>query len=128
MLEFKNFEIKDVEKIKKYTNIKGAYSCETSFINLLIWQKIYDNMYAEKDGFLFLKSGIGEEENFRLPFGNDLKKGMELLCEYCGDYPTLWIQQGERFNSIADKISEDYIVYDVREAFDYIYLQSDLAN
>lgn len=128
MLEFKNFEIKDVEKIKKYTNIKGAYSCETSFINLLIWQKIYDNMYAEKDGFLFLKSGVKEDENFRLPFGKDLKKGMELLCEYCGDYPTLWIQQGERFNSIADKISEDYIVHDVRDAFDYIYLQSDLAN
>ncbi len=128
MLEFKNFEISDIEKIKFYTGLKGVFSCETSFVNLFVWQSIYKNMYAESDGLLFIKSGEKGKESFRLPFGKNFKKGMELLCEYCGDYPTLWIQQGDRYSALADKISEDYIVREHRDAFDYIYLQSDLAG
>ncbi len=128
MLEFKKFEISDINKIRNYTNIKGVYSCETGFINLFVWQNVYNNMYAEKDGMIFIKSGEEGRESFRLPFGSDLKKGMEMLKEDCGEYPTLWIQQGERYNSIAESLSEDYLVYERRDAFDYIYLQSDLAN
>ncbi len=128
MLEFKKIEISDIEKIRKHTNIKGVFSCETSFINLFVWQNVYNNMFAEKDGMIFIKSGKKGEESFRLPFGDDMKKGMDLLCQYCGGYPTLWIQQGDRYNSIADKLSEDYLVSERRDAFDYIYLQTDLAN
>ncbi len=128
MLEFKKFEISDRKKFKEKTNISGIFSCETSFVNLLVWQNIYNNMYAEKDGFLFIKSGEKDDESFRLPFGKDFKEGMKMLCEYCKGYPTLWIQQGERYNAIAEELSENYLVYQHRDAFDYIYLQSDLAN
>ena len=129
MLNFKKIEISDIEKIKKYTNINGNFSCETSFVNLLVWQDIYNNMYAEKDGILFIKSVIKGRANFRLPFGSDMKKGVELLREYCGgEEPILWIQQAERFNEIAEHINENYQLYEHRDAFDYIYLTSDLAN
>lgn len=128
MLEFKKFKISDREKINQKTNVSGVFSCETSFVNLFVWQNIYKNMYAQKDGFLFIKSGENDDESFRLPFGNDFKTGMKMLCEYCKGYPTLWIQQGERYNAIAKELSEDYIVTEHRDAFDYIYLQSDLAN
>ena len=129
MLKFKKFEISDIEKIKKYTNIHGNFSCETSFVNLLVWQNIYNNMYAEKDGILFIKSQINERINFRLPFGGDMKKGVEFLREYCGEkLPVLWIQQGERFTEIVPYIKANYQLVEKREAFDYIYLQSDLAN
>lgn len=129
MLTFKKFEISDIEKIKEYTNIHGNFSCETSFVNLLVWQNIYNNMYAEKDGILFIKSEIKGHVNFRLPFGSNMKKGVEFLREYCGgNDPILWIQQAERFNEIAPYINENYQLYEHRDAFDYIYLQSDLAN
>ncbi len=129
MLEFKNFEITDIEKIKKYTNMKGVFSCETSFVNMFVWQSVYGNMYAEKDGMLFIKSGKDGRQNFRLPFGQDIKKGIGLLREYCGgDDPVLWIQQGERFAEIEPYICENYQLSEHRDAFDYIYLQSDLAN
>ena len=74
MLEFKKFKLSDIEKIKKYTTLHNTYSCETNFINLFIWQDIYKNRYAEKDGMLFVKSGEGEDECFCLPFGKDIKK------------------------------------------------------
>ncbi len=129
MLKFKKFEISDIEKIKKYTNVKGNFSCETSFVNLLVWHNIYKNMYAEKDGILFIKSGEEGKENFRLPFGKDMEKGLEYLCEYCGDKPpVLWIQQGERFTEIVPYIKKNYQLVEKRDAFDYIYLQSDLAD
>ena len=129
MLNFKNFEITDIERIKKYTNTKGNYSCETSVVNLLVWNNIYRNMFAEKDGILFIKSGEDGKENFRLPFGADMKKGLAYLCEYCSDKPpVLWIQQGERFTEIVPYIKENYQLVEKRDAFDYIYLQSDLAN
>ena len=129
MLEFKKIEISDIEKIKKYTNIKGNFSCETSFLNLFVWQNIYHNMYSEKDGIMFIKSGENGKYNFRLPFGKDIKKGIDLLREYCGGKdPVLWIQQGERFTEIEPYIYENYQLIEKRDAFDYIYLQSDLAN
>ena len=129
MLEFKKIKISDIEKIKKYTNMAGVFSCETSFVNLFVWQNIYHNMYAEKDGMLFIKSGENGMQNFRLPFGKDIKKGIDLLCEHCGgEDPVLWIQQGERFTEIESYIYENYQLSEHRDAFDYIYLQSDLAN
>lgn len=129
MLEFKKIKISDIEKIKKYTNIKGNFSCETSFVNLFLWQNIYHNMYAEKDGMLFIKSGENGRYNFRLPFGQAVKKGISLLREYCcNNDPVLWIQQGERFSEIESYIYENYQLIEKRDAFDYIYLQSDLAN
>ena len=129
MLKFKKIEISDIEKIKTHTNIQGNFSCETSFVNLLVWQNIYNNMYAEKDGILFIKSVIKGYTNFRLPFGSDITKGVELLREYCGEQePILWIQQAERFNEIAEHINENYQLYEHRDTFDYIYLRSDLAN
>lgn len=129
MLEFKKIEISDIEKIKKYTGVRGNYSCETSFVNLLVWSSIYHNMYAEKEGTLLIKSDKYGGEFFRLPFGNDMKKGLDLLCEYYGnEVPMLWIQQGERFTDIVPYIKENYQLEEHRDAFDYIYLQSDLAN
>lgn len=129
MLEFKKFKLSDIEKIKKYTTLHNTYSCETNFVNLFIWQDIYKNRYAEKDGMLFVKSGEGEDECFCLPFGKDIKKGIEQILEYCGNKtPLFWVQQGDRFREIETSLLENYQLTEQRDSFDYIYSQSDLAN
>ena len=56
MIEFKNFEVTDAPRLLKYTAHPGELSCEGAFVNLLVWQNIYNNMWAEKDGHLFVKS------------------------------------------------------------------------
>jgi hypothetical protein len=86
-------------------------------------------MYALNDGMLFIKSGGIELETYRIPFGPDLKKGFKLLQEYTGvEFPPMWIQQGERYLDFKLLFGEHYEFIPQRDAFDYIYLQSDLAN
>ena len=129
MLHFKNIELKDVNLLKRYIFSPARFSCETNIINLLVWQKMYDNMYAIYDDMLFIKSGTGSDETFRLPFGENLEKGFEILRKHTGkEYPPLWVQQGERFLDFNLKYGEGYDFLPERDAFDYIYLQEDLAN
>ena len=129
MLSFKEFQISKIDEIKPFFSIPTRFSCETNIVNLLVWQKKYANKYALKDGMLFIKSGGIEEETYRIPFGPDLKKGFELLREYTGmEFPPMWIQQGERYLDFKLLFGEYYEFIPQRDAFDYIYLQSDLAN
>lgn len=128
MLSFKKIEISDIEIYNEYMKNSDELSCENAFVNLLVWQPMYNNMLAEKDGMLIIKSGFEENESFRLPYGADLEKGIGLIREYLGSDPVFWTQEGpnlERFNNIFGK---DYEFAESRDAFDYIYLQSDLAN
>ncbi len=129
MLSFKEFQISKIDEIKPFFSIPTRFSCETNIVNLLVWQKKYANMYALNDGMLFIKSGGIELETYRIPFGPDLKKGFELLREYTGkEFPPMWIQQGERYLDFKLLFGEYYEFIPQRDAFDYIYLQSDLAN
>ena len=84
MLKFKKTEIGDIDVFKKYIGGDGEFSCESAFVNLLVWQSAYNNMWAEEDGHLIIKSGNGENSVFRLPFGENFHKGIELIREYCG--------------------------------------------
>lgn len=127
MLEFKPFEPKDFEIYKQFLK-EGEYSCENTFVNLLVWQKSYNNMFALCDGQFIVKSGGIEGENFALPFGDDFEKGMNLIFEYCGKMPDFWVQEGPRFAKFKALYGNKYSFQENRDAFDYIYLQEDLAN
>ena len=129
MLKFKKTEIEDIEVFKKYIGFSGELSCESAFVNLLIWQSAYNNMWAEEDGQLIIKSGKGEDSSYRLPFGNDFLKGINLIREYSGEeYPDFWVQEGKRLDNFKANLGDKYVFEENRDAFDYIYLREDLAN
>lgn len=129
MLKFKNVKIEDIDIYKKFMKNNKEFSCENSFVNLLVWQCAYSNMMAVSDGQLFIKSGTAEKETFRLPVGQDLEKGIKKLVEYNDNkMPSFWLQEGERLSEFQEKYSQQYIFRESRDAADYIYLQSDLAN
>ena len=129
MLKFKKVEIEDIEIFKKYVGFSGELSCESAFVNLLIWESAYNNMWAQEDGQLIFKSGRGEDSSYRLPFGNDFLKGIELVREYSGEkYPDFWVQEGARLDNFKAHFGEKYFFEENRDAFDYIYLREDLAN
>lgn len=129
MLKFKNVEIEDIDIYKEFMKNNKEFSCENSFVNLLVWQCAYSNMMAVSDGQLFIKSGTAEKETFRLPVGQDLEKGIKKLVEYNDNkMPSFWLQEGERLSEFQEKYSQQYIFRESRDAADYIYLQSDLAN
>ena len=129
MLKFKKTEIGDIEVFKKYIGFSGELSCESAFVNLLIWQSAYNNMWAEEDGQLIIKSGKGVDSSYRLPFGNDFLKGINLIREYSGEeYPDFWVQEGKRLDNFKANFGDKYLFEENRDAFDYIYLREDLAN
>lgn len=129
MLNFKNIEIDDIDIYREFTGKTCEFSCESSFVNLLVWQCAYSNMMAVFDGQLFIKSGKGDKESFRLPIGGNVLEGIEKIKEYCGGkYPDFWIQQGENLDNAREFLEAHYDMNLSRDAFDYIYLQSDLAE
>ena len=129
MLKFKNIEISDIELYREFLKNNKEFSCENSFVNLLVWQCAYNNMMALYDGQLFIKSGPANNQNFRLPVGGDLNKGIKIIEEYTGEKePSFWIQEGENFSLLNDYFKEKYDFIQKIDASDYIYLTDNLAT
>ena len=128
MLKFKKIEIEDFQIYKKFMENTKELSCENSFVNLLVWQSAYNNMIAIEEDVLIVKSGKKGRETFKLPFGNDFQKGFSLIREYSkNETPTIWAQEGPNFEYFKSNFPQ-YTFEAHRDAFDYIYLQSDLAE
>lgn len=129
MLRFKKIELEDLEIYKEYMKNNKEFSCENSFVNLLVWQCTYNNMIAISENQLFIKSGSGKIESFRLPVGGDINKGIEKIEAYCGDNaPAFWVQEGENLSRLSDDFFSKYSLKENRNASDYIYLRENLAE
>lgn len=129
MLNFKKIEISDVDIFKEFSKNTNEISCENAFVNLFVWQKIYNNMFAVKNGSLFIKSDEDGKETFRLPIGGDMEKGLKEIFRYCGGKaPEFWNPIGESFHRLPSWFTEKYDFFENRDAFDYIYRQTDLST
>lgn len=128
MLTFRRIEIEDADRLRKYLLNRDESSCENNFINLLIWQDAYHNMWAEQDDCLLLKSGTDENSVFSAPFGGNFERGIELIQDYAGtEYPPFWAQEGARFEKLKAYFKDRYTYTEQRDAFDYLYRRDDLA-
>lgn len=129
MLEFKKIEIDDIDLYREFMKSNREFSCENSFVNLLVWQGAYNNMLAVKNGQFFIRSGNENRQSFRLPIGGDINKGIQEIEDYCGNRtPSFWIQEGENFSKLNDSFREKYQFIENRDAADYIYLRENLAT
>lgn len=128
MLKFKKVEIDDIDIFSSFETETGELSCENAFVNLLVWQCTYNNMYAVCDGQLIIKSGDSENTTFRLPYGDNMPHGIELIREYCGgEYPKFWAQEGKRLEEFKALYGDIYGFEENRDAFDYIYSREALS-
>ena len=129
MLNFRKIELEDIELFKSFTQNTNEISCENAFVNLYIWQDIYHNRIAVKNDTLFIKSVDNGKKTFRLPIGGDIEKGLREIISYCGgEYPQFWNPIGESFHRLPMWFTEKYNFHEERDAFDYIYLQENLAT
>lgn len=103
-------------------------TCEVNFINLLMWEPLYNNRFCIDDGILYLKSYSENLEIYSLPFG-DVKKGIEtILSNTKNKLPIIWAQSGRRFDEFKKLYEKHYDIFESRNEFDYIYNSSDLIN
>ena len=129
MLEFKKIEISGVCNIKKFTYNEKILACEKNVTSLVIWQNAYKNMYAVKDGMLFIKSGKEKSQSFGMPIGENLGEGLKLIFEYTApELPYFWLQNDYKIEEFKALMGEGYDIAPVRDAFDYIYKREDLAT
>ena len=129
MLKFKEIKIEDIDIYKQTVGNNIDRSCENSFVNLIVWQEVYNNMIAVEDGLIIIKSGSENNETFRFPFGKNMEKGYELILEYSKDKKTnFWGAQGKRFDKFKSLYGDYFDFFPERDAFDYLYLKNNLAN
>ena len=126
-MNFKKIELCDKDKLLPFLQAADELTCELSFINLLVWQQLYNNCYFIEDGVLFLKSYDENIETYSLPFG-DVKDGMQKIINHCGKLPAIWAQEGKRFNEFKKFFGHLYDIFESRNEFDYIYNANDLIN
>ncbi len=126
-MEFKKIELCDAAVLKPFLQSADELTCEISFVNLLIWQPLYNNCYCIEDGILYLKSYTENTETYSIPFG-DIKKGMTTIINHCQKLPNLWAQSGKRFYDFKELYGRYYDIIESRNEFDYIYNSSDLIN
>lgn len=127
MPTFKKIDITAAPAFSKYS-AEGELSCECAFVNLLVWQEIYQNSWAEQDGLLLVKSEKGGKSVYRLPLGHDLERGIELIRNYSGEeYPEFWVQDGKRLEEFKELYGDNYIFTEERDTFDYVYEREALS-
>lgn len=125
---FKKIEISDKKVIEPFLKSCNELTCEISFVNLLIWQPLYNNCYCIEDNTLFLKSYDDNIVTYSLPIG-DVAHGMQKIIEHCGStLPDIWAQEGERFVKFKELYGRFYDIYESRNEFDYIYNSVDLIT
>ncbi len=126
-MHFKRIELCDKQKLEPFLKISNELTCEISFVNLLLWQPLYNNCYCIEDDILFLRSYDGNVETYSIPFG-DVKSGLEKIIEHIGKLPDIWAQDGQRFEVFKEHYGKLYDIIESRNEFDYIYNSSDLIN
>ncbi len=127
-MEFKKITLGDRDALLPFLQANNELTCEISFVNLLLWQPLYNNCFCINDGILYLKSYDEHIETYSLPFG-DIKTGIESIIAHSGNpYPTFWAQAGARFDEFVNLYGGKYDIIESRNEFDYIYNSSDLIN
>ena len=128
MLNFRKVTVEDKPIIDAFLGSKSETSCESTFMNMLMWQDTYGMRVCVQDDCLLFVTDGGDGETYGLPYGN-FAHGMELLrSNVAADKLRIWAQDGERFEKFCALYGENYDISETRDAFDYVYLRSDLAE
>lgn len=121
--------VADAQNIRPVLSDNKEFSCETTFVNLLVWQNVYSNLYCIEDGQLFIKSTSRQGDVFRLPIGGDLEQGINKIIDNLGGKkPSFWVQEGALLDRFCEIFHNDYIFEENRDAFDYIYSRQALCE
>lgn len=130
MLNFVKPSYNDYEKMKTFLRAEGEMACETNPLTAIMWHEVYDNLIFLDDESLIFKSENEEETVFSLPFGN-FERGMALIFDYCRQkdkQPSFFSSYGPRFIAFKERYGDKSEIVPIRDGFDYIYRQSDLAG
>lgn len=111
----------------------GSISCDSSFVNMYIWENIYQQLIHFENGFLF-RCGQGPNRFvYKFPLGSgDIFAALKLVeqdAASCGKIPEFDALTKENCEIIAKAFPDTpYSFHIMPGAADYIYKTQDLVN
>ncbi len=132
MLEFESITIADKNKIENFIPDSCKQICDFSFGNIFSWGVAENTRFAEKDGFLFLRSRFNGVKSYAFPWGNgDIKKALNIICEDAKERNaefSFYCLSEEQINILRDIYGKSFVFQEQRDFFDYVYLSEKLSS
>lgn len=130
-MKFKEFELSDIEKLSPLITNKISPSCENTLLNLAVWYPSYNPLFYIDGNDVYIRIDDKNGPVFSLMLCSDVEKSVNKICEYCAKeniIPQFLLEDDKVLNEFNDKFGSEYFIYEVRDAAEYIYKQSDLAE
>ncbi len=118
---------KDFQKYKPLL-FSGEMTCENSFLNAILWEKLYNYEYCLQNNSLIMRLSDGEERVYFLPLGDNFENSVKEIIEEENGHPLFCVSDGERFEKFKGLMGDNLSYLPIPENFEYIYKRSDLAE
>lgn len=133
--EFKRPTLEDKPVIDRYFRAAHSRSCEDTFANFFLWNRLYPTEFTEVDGLMVLKSAK-KDFYFRFPKGDisdrgNLKSVLEKMMEYAKERGVsfkMGVVTQEQFTILEELFPGKFQIEYYRDDADYVYEQEKLAK
>ena len=131
-IDFRKPTLEDREVIQSHYNRGNSRSCEDTFANLYLWNRLYPTEFAIVEDMMVLKSAR-DDFYFRFPKGD--RKNVKPVLEWMMDYAAkrnvpfrMGVVTPEQFQILEDLFPGKFQIQYDRDAADYVYEREKLAN
>lgn len=130
--EFRKPLLEDKPVIDHYYRMANSRSCEDTFANLYLWNRMYPTEFAIAEDMMVLKSA-GEPFLFRFPKGphEHLREVLEGMMTYAGERNCpfkMAVVTPRQFALLEELFPGKFQITYNRDDADYVYEQEKLAN
>lgn len=125
MYEFRSPCIDDAEWMREVLMQAQPESCEFTVGNILGWHAFYGAEIANIENCLVTK--IGKNNLFGFPKGDNREKALDVVFSEF-DYPSFYGLTAGESDLIRERCPGEYIFYQSRNSFDYVYKVENLAK
>ena len=131
-LEFRKPTLEDKERIDYYYRQANSRSCEDTFANLYLWNRMYPTEFAIVKDMMVLKSA-GKDFFFRFPKGSleHVKEVVEIMADYAREQNCpfkMGVVTPAQFETLEELFPGRFQVTYNRDDADYVYEREKLAN
>lgn len=118
-------DFNDIGWLKEKLTEAQPQCCDFSVGNILGWSRFYGAEISQIEDCLVMK--IGKDNSFDFPKGKSFEKALDAIVrEY--DFPKFSYLEKFETEALERLYPEKYCFTAQRDIFDYVYLQSDLAE
>ena len=132
MLEFRDIDIKDKDKINKALRISDLRGCEYSFANNMAWKRLGDSKIAFYKDFYLCAAFMGGQPRFVFPSGcgdyRELFSEMKEFSESMGSPLIITGVTNEQLAMLDELFPQQFAYTADRDGWDYIYNSHDLIG